>query len=545
MNEEEEFEFRARMEQEAGAEAPSAEKESPSYLAVAGNAAAKGAASFGDMFLNAPVNAYNVAKAGVVAGGDALGMDLRDNLEITPQPNLLEKGMRATGLISDDREPVTPGQRILDLATQAGTTMIGNPLRAVGLLPKVAEVTKSIVKGFAAGGAGGITKEVTGSDVAATAVTMATPLAARGIPSKANAPILRNPVLKKTAEEGMAAGLKIPPSAIKPSFTTNRLQGFAGKAATDQEAQVRNVEAIDNLARKAIGVQEGQSIQEGIAQARAQAGKAYEDIAKLSPGGELRNMNVTKLMSKAVPEKVIKSSILDERGSPIVKETIPAQPSRMTGLKSSGVRSGLPLDELKQARADSTTYFKHYNVSKDPKSLKQAKAFRAIAERIEDDLERRAIASGQPELVENFRQARTLYAKTYDIERALNTADDHVSAAVLGRMFAKKHPLSGELAVIGKFAKAFPKAVRDGAMIQSPGVSGVEAMAAGGLGALGYGAAGGPVGLLAAGIPMLRGPARSMLLSKGYQGRLLKEAQSLTPAVFQSVLGGRAIAEAK
>jgi len=105
--------------------------------------------------------------------------------------------------------------------------------------------------------------------------------------------------------------------------------------------------------------------------------------------------------------------------------------------------------------------------------------------------------------------------------------------------------LSGQLAIIGKFAKAFPDAVREAAKIQSPGVSALEGIAAGGLGAGGYALTGGPVGLLAAGVPLLRGPARSLLLSKGYQNRLLKEAPGLNPAMLQSILAGRSTAEAR
>ena len=467
----------------------------PSYLAVAGNAVAKGAASTADMFLNAPVNAYNVAKAGAVLAGDALGKDLRDDLTITPQPNLVEKGARAFGLISDDREPQTPGQRILDMAVQAGVSMAASPANSA------MQFAKAGAMGLASGAAAGVTKELTDSPLAATAVGMAVPLLARGLPSKANAPILKNPVLKQTAQEGLDAGLVIPPSYIKPSVTTNRLQGFAGKAATKQEAQVRNVETIDNLARKAVGIPEGTPIKEGLKAVHDRANGPYMEVEKL------------------------RSSV-----------NMPWFPR---------FHSTSLLEDLKAARNNATQTFKAYNVSQDTDTLKKAKAFRAEAESIEKDIQKVAEAAGRPKLVQQLKDARTLHAKAYDIERALNKADDHVSAAVLGKMYAKDKPLSGELLVIGKFAKAFPDAVRDASKIQSPGVSGIEAMAAGGLGAGGMALAGGPMGLLAAGVPLLRGPARSMLLSKGYQNRLLKEAPSLNPAMLQSLLAGRSTAETR
>ena len=471
----------------------------PSYLAVAGNAAAKGAVSMADMFLNAPVNAYNVAKAGAVLAGDAMGKDLRDDLTITPQPNLVEKGARAFGLISDEREPQTPGQRILDMAVQAGVSMAASPASSAMQFAKAGAI------GLASGAAAGVTKELTDSPLAATAVGMAVPLLARGLPSKANAPILKNPVLKQTAQDGLDAGLVIPPSYIKPSVTTNRLQGFGGKAATKQEAQVRNVETIDNLARKAVGIPEGVSIKEGLEEVRKQAAKPYIEVNALAQ-------------------------------VPIQRPGVPSFPQYS--------QPNL-LEDLKQARHDATAHYNHYNRTADPAVLAKAKGFQSKANQLETQMEQVAKQAGRPELVEQLKEARTLYAKTYDIERALNPADGHVSASLIGRLHAKGKPLSGELAVIGKFARAFPDAVRDSSRIQSPGVSGIEAMAGAGLGALGYGAAGGPVGLLAAGVPLLRGPARSMLLSKGYQNRLLKEAPSLNPAMLQSILAGRSTAEAR
>lgn len=469
--------------------------EEPSYLAVAGNAAAKGAASVGDMFLNAPVNAINVAKAGAVLAGDAMGKDLRDDLTVTPQPNLIEKGMRAVGLIDETREPQTTGQRILDMAVQAGVSMAASPASSAAQFAKAGAI------GLASGAAAGVTKELTDSPLAATAVGMAVPLIARGLPSKANAPILKNPILKKTAQDGLDAGLVIPPSYIKPSATTNRIQGFAGKAATKQEAQVRNVETIDNLARKAVGIPEGTPIVDGLKDVHERANGPYQEVEKLRSSTNM-----------------------------------PWFPR---------FHSISLLEDLKAARSSATRTFQEYHRSLNTDTLAKAKAFSKEAESIENDIERVAKAAGRPELVKQLKEARTLHAKAYDIERALNTADDHVSAAVLGKMYAKGKPLSGGLAVIGKFAKAFPDAVREGAKIQSPGVSALEAISAGGLGAGGMAMAGGPVGLLAAGVPLLRGPARSLLLSKGYQNRLLKEAPSLNPAMLQSILGGRAIAEAR
>lgn len=548
----------------------------PSAAEVAGNAAAKGVASVVDMFGNAPANALNIGK--YLAGDtmEKLGHPVWDQLQPTPQPNLAHRGMTALGLIQPEREPQTAGQRILDRAVQAGVGMAASPASGVG------QVAKSVALGIVSGAAAGVTKEATGSDLAAVAVGMAVPVVGNKMASTANAPTLANPVKRTTLQEAQAAGYVVNPSAVKPSFTTNKLESVAGKAAVKQEAAIRNQEVTNTLAAKAIGLPEGTPItMHAIDKVRALAGNVYAEVQKLNPATFLTGLNVKttetrnlipgpttgltvrELKSKSIPGKIIASSILDEQGVPIIKAVIPEVSSKITGIKVGtksrgqdlpGPLEGLnvtvretrgvnPLDELKEARAQATQYYKHYDRSADPASLKQAQTFSARANILEHQIEQQAVKIGKPKLIDRLRAARTLIARTYDVERALNLGDGNVSARIIGQMFDKGRPLTGELKVIGKFAQAFPQVARDGAVIPASAVSGTDAAASALLGTVGYGAAGGPAGLVAAGLPLLRSPARSLVLSKGYQSRLLNEPPALNDAMLKSIMGGRAIAD--
>jgi len=78
-------------------------------------------------------------------------------------------------------------------------------------------------------------------------------------------------------------------------------------------------------------------------------------------------------------------------------------------------------------------------------------------------------------------------------------------------------PIQNGLLTIGKMAEAFPSVMREGARVPSSGVSGTDAAASALLGTVGYGAAGGPAGMAAAALPLLRSPARSLVLSNPYQ----------------------------
>ena len=147
--------------------------------------------------------------------------------------------------------------------------------------------------------------------------------------------------------------------------------------------------------------------------------------------------------------------------------------------------------------------------------------------------------------MQELRDARVRLAKIHHVQDAMNVGDGHVSASYLGHLLDGGKPLTGNLKIIGKFAQAFPDVMRDASRVPVAGVSALDATMAAGLGAAGYyGSGGDPQGMALAALPLLRGPARSLLLSKGYQARLLRESPGLNQAMLQSVLGGRAIAEA-
>jgi hypothetical protein len=175
--------------------------------------------------------------------------------------------------------------------------------------------------------------------------------------------------------------------------------------------------------------------------------------------------------------------------------------------------------------------FNFYNKSGNPAALTEAKNAKAWAGLMEDEIADAAKDAGRPDLVKALTEARKTIAKTYDLDRAVG-ADANVSAPILGRLFDKKGDagMTGALAQIGKMQQTFPNAMREGARVPASGVSGTDAAAGAILGTLGYGA-GGPAGLLAAGLPLLRGPARNLVLSPGYQ-----KFSTADPARYQAIV---------
>ena len=463
------------------------ERPIPSNLAVAGQAALKGVAAIPDMFLNAPANLINIGK--YIAGDtmEKLGHPIWENMRVTESPNLIRSGLTSLRVLSPEREPVTPGQRILDLAVQSGAGMAVNP--SGGLVPTL----KGIGMGLASGAASGVTKEATGSDAAALAAGIITPLVLRGTGTAIDS------VKQRTLKQAQEAGYVVPPSLVKPSRTAKALETIGGKAAISQESSVRNQQVTNQLAAKSLGLPpETPLTPEALSGVRQQAAAVYDKVDELRPT--------------------------------IAMEWFPRFHETNLGA------------QLRQAKAQATQLWKDNQRAPMESTREAARKMDALADSLEDDIARIAKASGQPALKKELDAARTLFAKSYDVERALIPGTGDVSAAAIGNLMKKKR-LTDELSVIGAFAKAFPRESRNAVSVPSPAVDGTNAAMSAMLGTAGYGAVGGPAGLIAAGAPLLRSPARAMALSRPYQHRLLAQPMPLSQAGLAGALTGRSLLE--
>lgn len=392
----------------------------------------------------------------------------------------IEKSVLAQNKEASARAPVSsvlgnvamlaPTAFIPGANTLTGASAIG----AVTGLINPAESLKERAMNTAIGGASGIAGQYIGNKVAGA---LSSKLAASN-EAAAAANALNKPKAD-TLAAGLEAGYVLPPSATNPSWLNKRLESLSGKAAVGQEAAMRNQEVTNALARKAAGLADDMPVSEQALQGiRAAAGKPYQEVGKLSG---------------------------------IAKQD---------------------LEALKQARFDTNAYYKHYNVSADPASLAKAKASKELADMLENSLASEAQAAGRPELLPQLAAARKQIAKSYDIGRAVNVGDGSVSAPVIGRLLDKGRPLTGELETIGKMQQAFPSYMREASRIPTPGVSKSEALAGGLLGVAGA-SAGGPVGAAAGLLPLLSGPARSLILSKPYQSLMAGIPEQTSPATLK------------
>jgi hypothetical protein len=161
------------------------------------------------------------------------------------------------------------------------------------------------------------------------------------------------------------------------------------------------------------------------------------------------------------------------------------------------------------------------------KSLGQAQKF--AAKQLEDLAERNLQKFNQPDVMNNFKQARQDIAKSYTIEKSLNAVTGDVSGAKLGQRAAQGKIVPSELQALADAAAAYPTAFQNTSRIGSvPGISPLDVGAAG-------------VAAASAGNPSLLGTVvgrpivRSSITSPMYQRNMLPSSQPQMPGLLNRI----------
>ena len=253
-----------------------------------------------------------------------------------------------------------------------------------------------------------------------------------------------------------AAGGKVDPAAVDSPVPG--LQTIAGKEGMKQVLSQENAPIVTKLIREELGVpgKEPISIQV-LNDVRAEAGKSYEAVAKLSK------------------------------------------------------QAASDLENLKQARFNAAELGAAYKTTGNPAARQPWLEAKRLAQNLEDMVEKHAVDAGKPELVKQLRRDRVRIAQSYDVETALNPSNGQVDAAILAAGYDGRN-MTGNLKLVADVGNTFPGYVIEASRFGAPGVSRLNTYAS--ASAL---ANGSPAGFLAAGIPLLDKPARKFLLSDTIQ----------------------------
>lgn len=283
-------------------------------------------------------------------------------------------------------------------------------------------------------------------------------------------------VRRETLNAGRKLGLVVPPSAVAPNGMNDTFQSLAGKAATAQEAILRNQPKINAAVRAEIGLPESAPLSPiALNTARMGPNIVYEEVSKLTPA-------------------------------------------------SAGI-----LEKFKDATAEANISRQAYRASIDagkrnPALLEAAQASDAVAEQMRKALGREAESEGAntrnaADIMQRFDAARERLAKIGLTERAVNPGNGNLDPAVIGQALEHREKLTGAFKTIGRYENAFGRYLKEASTTPPSGVDYLKGVAKLGLGGSAGYSAGGPLGAIA-GIAAMHGlekGARAHILSPRYQ----------------------------
>lgn len=255
----------------------------------------------------------------------------------------------------------------------------------------------------------------------------------------------QTPEMMRVVKEARDLGYVIPPTQAKPTLANRLIEGFSGKLTTAQNASARNADVTNALAAKAIGLAPDTKLTpEVLKDLRKAAGRAYNVIGKT--GTITPSANYTHELDKiAAPFIKASQGFPNAKPSPVIE--------LVESMKSPSFDAAAAVEKIGQLRTAADDAFRSGNTD-------IARASKAIAGILEDTIESHLQSSGSHSLLQNFRDARKLIAKTYTVEKALNPTTGSVDAKKLGALIKRGKPLTDELKQVGDFANRFPKAAQ-------------------------------------------------------------------------------------
>jgi ribosomal protein L29 len=301
-------------------------------------------------------------------------------------------------------------------------------------------------------------------------------------------------------EKAREAGFVIPPTQAKGSLVNRALEGTAGKISTAQNASAKNQEVFNKMAAKSLGLPEEEILTpESLKNIRTVAGKAYENIENIGtikPSKEYTE-GLNQLASKPLKAQ---AGFPNAKPSPII--------DLAESLKSEAFDGSAAVAKIIDLRDAANTAY-----ASNQKLLGNAN--KKAAELLENEIERHLKTTGQKEMLNEFRDARQLIAKTYTVEKAMNPVSGNISGKALAAELKKGKPLSAELKAAAEFATQFPKAAQTVESMGSlPQTSPLDIGAAGVMASLTN-----PAALASLGV---RPGARAAALSGPVQNRLVQ-----------------------
>lgn len=287
-----------------------------------------------------------------------------------------------------------------------------------------------------------------------------------------NAP--RDAMLK----EAQSLGLVAPPSKVGAGAASRALETASGKFMFNDAASAKNSQVINEASRKYIGLPIDSPLNtEVLKDLKEVYGAPYEKAASLNP-----------------------AQIQSTSGGMV---------------RSSLTRSGAEIvNDIKTTKEDANAFYRAWKAPNSQSPTEYRNEYLRLTKKVKDfesELDALAKASKQPNLLNELKDSRQKIAKVYTVENALNPETGTVDI----RQISKKDvPLTGELALAQRFAKAFPDVTKPVQAQPNP-LSIYDLLA------ISAGAGGETTNKALIGLPFLRAGGRALAISEPFQRKMV------------------------
>jgi hypothetical protein len=396
---------------------------------------------------------------GIVGTADFLATPVRQGLNAILPENLQAKPVTEV-LTRNLPQPETTKERIVgDISRTLASTGTGmslaqasKPVTAIGKSIKETLMSNAPTQAASAIGGGlgtGTAREMGAETVGQSVGGLVGSLAGAGLlrpqaigPSTQQ---VQNANRDETLKLGRDAGYVALPTDVGGKKVGRFLEGVSGKFKTEELASARNQQVTNNLTKRYLDLPEDTPLTtEVLENARTSVYPAYEAIAEtgtISLGNKNPFSNIVTGINKVTG------------GKNALMQDIP---------DTYTIDAATAIQKLKELRSDGSAYLRSgTNIMKpNPKEVARGNRYLAEADKLEKAIENHVVKLGQPELINQFRDARRYIAKTFTVEKALNPQTGTVDAKKIAKELDKGVPITDELALVGKFAKAFPKTTK-------------------------------------------------------------------------------------
>jgi len=335
----------------------------------------------------------------------------------------------------------------------------------------------------------------------------------------ASQPLMKQAALQAAQEQGYV----VAPSAGNPSFMNRLLGGIAGKQKVAQSAMTNNQAVTNRLAAQALGQNPDAPLTQGALSAiRTEA--AQNGYAPVRAAGQMATD--PKFMDTI--DGLLKPAQGANRSFPGIKPQTSQLETTLGALKQDKFDAADGVDAIQHLRSLADDAFGSGQST-------AGRAYKAAAKAVEDVIERNLQNRGEAgkPILDGFKSARELMAKTYSVGKALVGDSGDVSAPKLASQLAANKPLTGPLRTAANFATNY----RNAARVPTENFESISPIDIHGSM---IGAAAGHTALPFA-LPLTRAALQQYLLSPAGQARALRDISTGLPRQTMGLMGGAPI----